>query len=127
VPNIYDALRYAYDLPNHSRFYFHNAHLWYFSEKSMELLMHRLGFSGHVEFSQSYNVLNHFHWIDTDMPQKSCISGLSAPSFSFKNDLNKGIAEKLNEFILTADFYYKDLLKNLKIADNLIYIGRKNG
>ncbi len=123
VPNINDALRYAYDLPNYNRFYFHPAHLWYFSEKSLSILMKKAGFTGNIVFTQSYNILNHLHWIDTDTPQKSCIPGMSKPSFPLRKDFNSNI---LDGFLLFMNSMYKAFLRVLKITDNITYIGRKN-
>jgi 2-polyprenyl-3-methyl-5-hydroxy-6-metoxy-1,4-benzoquinol methylase len=127
VPNIRDVLRYAYDLPNYNKFYFHPAHLWYFSEKSLAKVMKKADFSGKVVFSQNYNIVNHFHWIDTDKPQGSCVPGLSDPFFPIKNEFNLKKGRELNRFILDIDFFYKELLKKLKITDNITFIGRKNG
>ena len=126
VPNINDALRYAYDLPNYNRFYFHQAHLWYFSEKSLNILMEKAGFTGDIHFTQSYNVLNHLHWIDTDTPQPKCLAGLSLPSLFIKQGLDDDTRNMLNRFILFTDALYKSSLKKFKITDNITFIGRKN-
>lgn len=123
VPNLYDALIYAYNLPNHYKFYFHAAHLWYFTTKSLSDLMKRLGFIGKVYFSQDYNILNHLHWISEDAPQKDCIAGLSAPEFPLRNksiELNS-----LNKFIQRTDADYKKLLEKLGLTSNLVFIGKK--
>jgi hypothetical protein len=127
VPNINDSLRYVYDLPNHNEFYYHPAHLWYFSKKSLGILMKKAGFTGDIVFTQSYNILNHLHWIDTDTPEKTCSAGLSAPSFRFKNGANEKITKKLDEFIQIIDTNYKVLLNILEITDNITFIGTKNG
>jgi 2-polyprenyl-3-methyl-5-hydroxy-6-metoxy-1,4-benzoquinol methylase len=127
VPNINDSLRYVYNLPNHNEFYYHPAHLWYFSKKSLNTIMKKSGFTGDIVFTQSYNILNHMHWIDTDTAQKNCVAGLSVPSFTFKDDVDDMVSEKLNEFIQTIDAYYKKLLCVLGISDNITFIGRKNG
>lgn len=126
IPNINDALRYVYNLPNYNKFYFHPAHLWYFSEKSLNILMKKAGFSGDIVFTQSYNILNHLHWIDTDTPQKSCVLGLSRPSLPIREEIGNNIEEVLNSFISDIDLLYKRLLSGLKITDNITYIGKKN-
>lgn len=127
VPNINDALRYAYNLPNYNKFYFHPAHLWYFSEKSLNILMKKTGFTGNITFTQHYNILNHLHWIDTDLPQPSCTPGMSVVSFPLRSGLDNNINKELNTFILLMDLFYKKLLRKLKITDTITYIGRKNG
>ena len=123
VPNINDALRCAYNLPNYNRFYFHQAHLWYFSEKSLNILMKKAGFTGDIHFTQSYNILNHLHWIDTDTPKPNCLAGLSKPYLPAR----KGAANNiLNSFISDMDLLYKRLLSGLKITDTITYIGKRN-
>jgi len=49
VPNLYDALVSTYNIPFHYKFFFHIAHLWYFSEVSLMKLMNKLGFRGKIK------------------------------------------------------------------------------
>jgi SAM-dependent methyltransferase len=117
VPNLYDALVSTYDIPAHRKFFFHQAHLWYFSEKSLTILMKKLGIHGEVKFIQDYNLLNHLAWANTGMPQDR-LAGLSKPRLPLKKN------EELNEFFVKIDKQYKDLLSKLKITANLHFIGR---
>ena len=59
VPNLKDILVSSYDLPYHSQFYFHSAHLYYFTLKSLKQLLLKAGFSGKFHFSQDYNMVNY--------------------------------------------------------------------
>lgn len=124
VPNLFDALIYAYNLPNHYKFYFHSAHLWYFTAKSLGSLMKGLGFDGKIYFTQDYNILNHMHWIAKDAPQKDCVAGLSVPGFLLRGNKPQKI-EELNKFIRKIDDEYKRTLQKLGITSNIIYIGKK--
>ena len=125
VPNLHDALIYAYDLPNHKEFYFHIAHLWYFNEKSINILMSKAGFNGQIDFIQDYNVLNHMHWISVDAPQKNCLLGLSLPKFCLRENLGSYKKGELNDFIQRTNIEYNKLLVRLKITSNISFIGRK--
>ncbi len=125
VPNLYDALLHAYDLPNHQNFYFHVAHLWYFTEKSLNTLMSKAGFNGQIFFTQDYNVLNHMHWISVDAPQGDYLPGLSLPKFCLRKNLESYKKKELNAFIQRMNVEYKEMLARLKITSNISFIGRK--
>lgn len=124
VPNLYDSLAYVYDLPNHYQFFFHAAHLWYFTEKSLNKLMSALGFSGRVYHQQDYNILNHFHWIDTDTPDPRSFKRLHLPTLPLRAKQSLRIKKELTDFILDADERYKKLLAKSKITSNIMYIGK---
>lgn len=124
VPNLKDALIYAYDLPYHYNFYFHSAHLWYFTDKSLKKICDKVNLKGKIYFSQDYNFLNHMNWAINDFPQKSCIPGLSAPVLPIKNNTLRKIKENLDKFIKKTDRDYKGMLVKLGIASNLSFIGK---
>jgi SAM-dependent methyltransferase len=117
VPNLYDSLVSSYNIPTHAKFFFHQAHLWYFSKKSLLLLMNKLGFKGKVKFIQDYNLLNHLAWANTGMLQ-DYIAGRAQPHLSLKKN------EELNSFFVKIDKQYKQLLSKLKITSNIHFIGR---
>lgn len=85
VPNLDDILVSTYNLPFHHQFYFHSAHLFYFSERSLSLLMEKMNMNKEFYFVQDYNMFNHVHWLMNDKPQVSCMPGLSHPQI----DLNQ--------------------------------------
>jgi|WetSurSiteA1Bulk_404760.scaffolds.fasta_scaffold01880_8 SAM-dependent methyltransferase len=118
VPNLYDSLISTYDIPSHRKFFFHQAHLWYFSEKSLMLLMTKLEFLGKIKFIQDYNVLNHLAWVNTGVLQ-DYIAGRALPNLPLKK------SNEINTFFIKVDKEYKQLLSKLKITSNLHYIGKK--
>ncbi|MFC1674795.1 class I SAM-dependent methyltransferase [Candidatus Omnitrophota bacterium] len=120
VPNLTDSLLYAYDIPNYNKFFFHSAHLSYFTEKSLSILMGKVGLKGKMHFIQDYNIFNHLNWILKGTPQKNCIAALSPPELKFKNHY-----KELEDFFCKADSEYKDLLSKLKIASLLCCIGTR--
>ncbi|MCR4334880.1 MAG: methyltransferase domain-containing protein [Patescibacteria group bacterium] len=124
VPNLYDALVYLYDLPKHKRFYYHSSHLWYFTEKSLKLIIDKSGFKGKVYHTQDYNVLNHFHWVDTDTPDSDCNKGLNKPILPLRKERSEKMKKAISNFIISVDKDYKKMLAHLKITSNIIYIGK---
>ncbi|WP_407282802.1 class I SAM-dependent methyltransferase [Methanolobus sp. WCC1] len=125
VPNLRDALIYAYDLPHHYQFYFHASHLFYYSEKSLKKLLGMIGFEGEVFYTQDYNFLNHMHWMMLDAPQGSCDAGLSSPALKLRNSLEPGKSDALNAFIKDVDKQYKELLADIGLTSNISFIGAK--
>ena len=125
VPNLYDVLAHIYNLPNHYRFFYHSAHLWYFTEKSLIKLMEKCGFTGKIFHIQDYNVLNHMNWILNDKPQPDCLPGLSEPKLPLRKTVSPKLAAALNDFIVDTDKKYKKLLAQFKITSNIIFIGKK--
>jgi SAM-dependent methyltransferase len=117
VPNLYDALASTYDVPSYYKFFFHLAHLWYFSEKSLISLMRKLGIKGKIKFIQDYNILNHLAWANTGLLQ-DYIAGRADPNILLKKN------QELNKFFVDMDKQYKNLLVKLKITSNLHFIGR---
>ncbi|HCI04372.1 TPA: hypothetical protein DEW47_00090 [Patescibacteria group bacterium] len=124
VPNLNDVLIYAYNLPYHYNFYFHSAHLWYFTNKSLGKLCDKIYLKGKIYFSQDYNFLNHMNWIINDAPQKSCAPGLSLPYFPLRNGVSAKTKNVLDKFIKNTDKNYKEILVKHGISSNLSFIGR---
>jgi len=66
VPNINDHLRIV---PEYNKFYSHEAHNWYFSEKSLTKLCELTGFFQiALETLQDYGIRNYFHWLYKGRP-----------------------------------------------------------
>lgn len=125
VPNLYDALLSTYSVPYYQEFYYHSAHLYYFSKKSLGLLLQKAGISGNFHFTQDYNILNHFYWMHNNRPQASCIPGLSKPEFLFQEKVNRDVKDRLNSFLDMMDKKYKKMLSQLEITSNISFIGKE--
>lgn len=123
VPNLYDSLLSTYNIPYYQQFYYHSAHIYYFSKKSLSLLLRKAGFSGNFYFTQDYNILNHFHWIFNNRPQPSCIPGLSKPEFPFYERVYKDVKNGLNSFLNLSNQEYKKILSQFEITSNISFIG----
>jgi SAM-dependent methyltransferase len=125
VPNLYDALAALYDLPNHYQFYFHETHLWYFSEKSLRKTMKKAGFEGKVYFIQDYNVLNHLHWIDTDMPKRDGVRQLGPVALPLRGTTSRAARNDITKTLEAFDAAYRKALIRHKFSSNLFFIGKK--
>jgi len=80
VPNLHDPLLAVWDLEVYKQFYYHAAHLSYFTEKSLRETAKRAGVNANniqIHFTQDYNLLNHLSWVMNQEPQKTCHVGLS--------------------------------------------------
>ena len=84
VPNLHDPLLALYDSPRYRSFYYHSAHLWYFSEPSLATVMARAGLEGTIQFTQDYSLLNHLHWALLDRPQSTADEGLQPARLPLK-------------------------------------------
>jgi 2-polyprenyl-3-methyl-5-hydroxy-6-metoxy-1,4-benzoquinol methylase len=80
VPNLHDPLLSIWDVKAYQKFYFHSAHLHYFTEDSLRKTAQLAGFDSaqvEISFTQDYNLLNHLSWIMNNGPQATCNIGLS--------------------------------------------------
>lgn len=123
VPNLYDALLSTYNIPYYQQFYYHTAHLYYFSKRSLSLLLRNASFSGNFHFTQDYNILNHFYWIFNNRPQPTCIPGLSRPEFPFYQGVDKNVRNRLNSFLDLFNQEYGKILFQFEITSNISFIG----
>jgi len=118
VPNLHDPLLTVWDVPEYHGFYYHSAHLHYFSEKSLRRAARSIGYRDDqitVVHTQDYNLLNHLHWVMNHGPQADCHVGLSEVSVTGPNlnvaswltnelqDLNRRYVEKLVELGTTSN------------------------
>lgn len=118
VPNTYDVLIHTYKLKNHFKFYFHKAHLYYFTEKSLKTIFDISNIKGNFYYSQDYNIFNNINWLIHDAPQPKGNNGLDKPIVDVKNN-----SKEINDFFERINNDYKELLERLKISSNLIFVG----
>jgi 2-polyprenyl-3-methyl-5-hydroxy-6-metoxy-1,4-benzoquinol methylase len=101
VPNLGDPLLTVWNIPSYQNFYYHSAHLHYFTEQSLRKAASDAGFSpAHVKvhFTQDYNLLNSLHWIMNDAPQPTCDWGLSEITIPGQNASIAGwLTQRLRE------------------------------
>jgi 2-polyprenyl-3-methyl-5-hydroxy-6-metoxy-1,4-benzoquinol methylase len=120
APNLHDPLLAAWDVPTYQKFFYHSAHLHYFTEASLRKVARDAGFrSEQIEiiFTQDYNVLNHLHWIMNDGPQSDCHVGLSEIDL---RGPNQEIAAWLTEQMRVVNQKYIAKLTAAKLTSNML-------
>ncbi len=127
VPNLDDPLLSLYDVPRYRRFYYHKAHLWYFSAASLAAVMARAGIDGEVTYAQDYNLLNHLHWVLRDEPQPSAHAGLGPARLPLADDLPADLRSELAVFAADMDRRYKAILCRHGRGENLWFAGTPAG
>jgi 2-polyprenyl-3-methyl-5-hydroxy-6-metoxy-1,4-benzoquinol methylase len=126
VPNLYDPLLTIWDVREYHPFYYHSAHIFYFSEKSLRMLANKAGFDhGKIEmhFLQDYNLLNHLHWIMNGVPQATCHTGLS-PVAIRGND--PGLSEWLTKELSVLNENYINRLVAMRRTSNIMMVLRND-
>lgn len=88
VPNLHDSLLSVWKVNSYQKFFYHSAHLHYFTEYSLKKSATLAGLTPNqveVSFVQDYNILNHLSWVMNDAPQANCHVGLSEINLSGAN------------------------------------------
>jgi SAM-dependent methyltransferase len=123
VPNLDEALLSVYEESSYRSFYFHDAHLFYLTRRSLLTVMQRAGFSGEVHYLQDYNLFNHLHWLTRHAPQASCHPGMATPRLPLASNQDAALAREVNAWLTTVDAQYKAILAKHGATDNLSFIG----
>tara|TARA_R110002012_G_scaffold57652_1_gene148702 strand:+ start:790 stop:1764 length:975 start_codon:yes stop_codon:yes gene_type:complete len=122
VPNHNDVLLDYYKSPTYKKFYYHNAHIHYFTAKSLTNICHVYGFKGECETLQIYPFFNHVNWCINDKPQSSAESAIHTPIPTKGINL---IEKSINEFYKKVESEYDQLINDFKIGGELIFKGKK--
>lgn len=120
VPNLHDPLLSVWNVPTYQTFYYHSAHLHYFSATSLRKVAQDVGFSDHqikIGFTQDYNLLNHLHWVMNNGPQADCHVGLSEISLL---GADRDISQWLNEELRSLNRRYIDRLAAARSTSNMM-------
>ena len=124
VPNHNDVLLSCYDENiRYNKFFYHKAHIHYFTEKSLQDLLSNTGFEGEVSSFLMYPFFNHVHWRLNKGPQTSGTSALDLPVPT----RNRSNTEKeINKFYKFVEDEYEKLVNKHMVGDCLIYRGVKS-
>lgn len=126
VPNIQDALISVFNIESYSDFYFKEPHLFYYSPKTLSLVLGKSGFRGKIKTIQRYNFINQMNWILTGKPQKSAEMGMAKPKLVTSDSVKKGIKDNFNKWIQKIDEDYKQLLGKYNLGESILFIGKKH-
>jgi 2-polyprenyl-3-methyl-5-hydroxy-6-metoxy-1,4-benzoquinol methylase len=121
VPNHHDILL-QYDAPAYKNFYYHKAHIHYFTPDSLDDLFTYVGFEGQVSSFLMYPFFNHMFWHQNNKPQKSASLALSTPSpFVPTSPAQK----EISGFYKNVEREYESLVNKHLLGDCLVFQGRK--
>lgn len=123
VPNLHDPLISLYDNEKYKPFYYHKAHLFYFSGNALTHTLQQAGFTGQVHYAQDYNFLNHLHWTLLNQPQVSCDDGLGKPRLPFAKQLSEKARHDMESWLDETGRHYKKVLSENQLTDNITFIG----
>ena len=122
VPNLHDPLLSVWNVTSYQKFFYHTAHLHYFTEESLYKTARLAGFSDaqiRISFTQDYNLLNHLSWIMNDAPQATCTVGLSEVKLA---GVDAGISTWLTEKLKTLNEEYIAHLVAKKTTSNMMMV-----
>ncbi|MFK7825080.1 MAG: class I SAM-dependent methyltransferase [Oligoflexales bacterium] len=120
VPNHKDALLKHLNAPRYKNFYYHKAHIHYFTATSLQHLFSEAGFEGTVSGFQMYPFFNQIHWVRNNIPQPSADLALNWPEPTISNT---EVEIEINRLAARISKEYNDLVENNLISDCLVYKG----
>ncbi|MDE0770095.1 MAG: class I SAM-dependent methyltransferase [Opitutaceae bacterium] len=123
VPNHDDALLRNYKNRGYRNFYYHKAHIHYFTPTSLSELCKSCGLTGQVSGLQMYPFFNQVHWLLNEGPQESgdlALHWLDPAKGTSDIDL------KINQFYEDVSQAYVRLVETNLASDCLIFMGRKS-
>lgn len=121
VPNHNDVLLINYDCNNYKNFYYHKAHINYFTSDSIKHLCESVGFKGKVESYLDYSFFNHVFWYQNDKPMENS-EDVFINKVINKNDI---LSEKINNFYKNVELEYEKLINDNLAGGALIFNGIK--
>jgi 2-polyprenyl-3-methyl-5-hydroxy-6-metoxy-1,4-benzoquinol methylase len=122
VPNLKDPLLSVWNVSSYQKFFYHSAHLHYFTENSLRKVAIDAGFMPdqiEISFTQDYNILNHLNWVMNNAPQANCIVGLSEIEL---NGTNQEISNWLTGEMRRLNDEYIGKLVSAKATSNLMMV-----
>ena len=122
VPNHNDVLLTTYKNFGYLKFYYHKAHIHYFTEESLRLVCRECGFEGNVISFLMYPFFNHIWWYQNHKPQLSAKTALATPLPIIEN---MSIGKTINEFYKKIEDDYETLINSNMLGDCLIFNGQK--
>ena len=121
VPN-HDDVILRYNTDRYKDFYYHKAHIHYFTDKSLNDICSMAGFDGSVSSFLYYPFFNHVFWLQNNKPQNSAKLSLHTPS---PTDGKNEIDVELNNFYSEVEDRYDKLINKHTLGDCLVFKGQK--
>lgn len=124
VPNVQDALLNLYDIPEFRGFYYCIEHLFYYSPKTIELLLHKAGLKGAIEVIQEYPLANHLNWAYRRAPSDTLASRRGVPDVALAGSAPAG---EWDELWCSLNGNYKEFLKKNGFGDRIWCVAGSGG
>jgi len=121
VPNENEALYTIYHCEPYSDFNHKEAHLFYYTPKTLEKILTKTGFSGDIQSIQRVNFLNHLHWMYTGKPQTG--PNVHMAQAKVVEDDGSSVVKELNTWIQKVDDEYRSILNKHNVGESLLFIG----
>jgi SAM-dependent methyltransferase len=123
VPNIDEALN-CY-LPEHNRilynnFFWHRAHLFYFSRDTITALFRKAGLSVRITSRHEYTLKNFLNWYFLGKPQSDFVTGLTEIGLLGGSS---DFETRMNEMFSRMDSEFKRIMAETFRGDNLCCLG----
>lgn len=122
VPNHHNALLNTYKNSGYRGFYYHKAHIHFFTNDSLLLLCRECGFAGSVSSFLMYPFFNHVWWYQNNKPQSSAVTALST---LVPTDGNTSAKKAINNFYKKVENDYETMINVNMLGDCLIFQGQK--
>jgi len=122
VPNHKDLLLSCYENISYDSFYYHKAHIHYFTKESLFTLLEVCGFAGEVSSFLMYPFFNHVFWHQNQGPQSSAKVALAKPRPASEESV---AGAEINKFFKQVEQDYENLVNRHMVGDCLVYQGRK--
>ncbi|MHC4851778.1 MAG: class I SAM-dependent methyltransferase [Planctomycetota bacterium] len=120
VPNLDDVLLTAYRDSGYDDFFYHKAHIHYFTRRSLSELCSDCGFEGEVSSFLMYPFFNHVWWHQHRGPQRSATAAWATP----RPTAGRTPAEQaINTFYRQVEADYEALVNDWMLGDCLVYQG----
>lgn len=122
VPNHNDALLRNYNVERYKTFYYHKAHIHYFTPDSLKKIFNNFNIKGDVYSFQMYPFLNQIYWLYNNQPQPSAEQALNYPDL----DCNKNLVNKeISKFLKKINTQYQKIMNKELCGDCLVFVGKK--
>ena len=126
VPNLSESLLSLFAVPGYGEFYYREPHLFYYSPKTLRLLLAKAGFAGRIKASGfEPNFLNQLHWIMENKPQKSDAEVYAPPKLPFRSAANPLLRRRMERLLTRLNREYRAFLDTNLLSSHIIFIGKK--
>lgn len=125
VPNVQDALISLYQIKEYCDFWFREPHVFYYSPRTLSMMLEKCGFIGKTKTAQNFNLINHINWILNRKPQKTNVE-MSEPILVKSDSTDPAIKEEFNQWFWEVNEKYKKLLNKHELGENVLFIGKKS-